>query len=239
MRLALMQPYFFPYLGYFELIARADVWISFDAAMFSPGGWMTRNRILHPRSGWKYVGISVEKASQNKRIMDTRIAPASRKADSLLNHLRHYKKAPYYARIVELIREAWQRCISFSVADFNLQALATVCVYLGLPFVPRLFSQLDVVLPPVKKPGHWALELCLALGADHYINAPGGRNIYFTEDFAARGVLLEFLGLPDFSYTCPPFVFEPGLSILDVLMWNSPESVKAHLTREMTRHSGL
>ncbi len=235
MRLGIMQPYFFPYLGHFGLIASVDEWIVFDVTQYTPKSWMNRNRVLHPSQGWNYVTVplangSISIATHEARILDP---PAARK--SVLGKLSHYKrKARHYDAVVALVEEAFSTAEDDSLVRLNARGLRAVCAYLGLPFRARILSELALDLPPDLGPGGWAPAICAALGATSYVNPAGGRALFDPADFARIGVELLFAETELFPYKTGPFRFEPGLSILDVLMWNAPERVAAAL-RDGTR----
>ena len=87
-----MQPYFFPYLGYFELIARVDRWVVFDVVQYNAKSWMNRNRILHPKEGWQYITVPVEKAPRGTLIRDIRVKDMVDSRERVLGQMVHYKK---------------------------------------------------------------------------------------------------------------------------------------------------
>ncbi|ADK85537.1 WbqC-like family protein [Desulfarculus baarsii DSM 2075] len=230
MKLGVMQPYFFPHLGYFDLIRRVDRFVLFDTAQFTPKSWMTRNRILHPASGWQYILLPVAQHPRFAAISQIRAKDPEAAMRRILGQLGHYRKrAPHYAAVTRIVEDAFATARSDSLTDINAAGLARVCQELGLPFQIEICSELGLNLPPVEHPGGWALEISAALGASEYINPPGGRELFRPEEFAARGVGLGFTQTPDFSYPCPPYAFEPQLSILDVLMWRSPAQIRADL----------
>lgn len=230
MRLALMQPYFFPYIGYYQLIAVTDRWIVFDTAQFSRQSWMYRNRILHPKQGWQYVSLDLHQASPHKRVMDIMLVDRKASEHKLLGQLEHYRKqGPHYRQVRELVRETFAGPDDDSLVSLNISSLSTVCEYLDIPFRHARFSELGLEFPPIAYPGQWPLELATMLHAQCYINAPGGKSLFRAADFAARGIALRFLPLPDFVYSCGGYGFQPYLSMLDVLMWNSPEQVREFL----------
>ncbi len=230
MKLGIMQPYFFPYIGYYELIAATEKWVVFDIAQFTPKSWMTRNRILHPGSGWQYISVECSRASQNKKIYEIRLLNPAGSRDKLLGQLAHYKKrAPHFKPVCELVREAFDRLKTDSLTELNICGLSAVCAYLDIPFSPLRCSEMRLPLPAIEHPGQWALEICSALGASHYINPPGGRELFKPDEFASRNIRLSFTELRTFAYECSPYVFEPHLSILDALMWNAPDIVRGYL----------
>src|ERR1700719_3233786 len=103
MKLGIMQPYFFPYLGHFALIASSDEWLVFDITQYTPKSWMNRNRVLHPSTGWMYVTVPLAGASQSLLTRDVRLQSPSRARSSALGKLSHYARtAPFFAEVVEL-----------------------------------------------------------------------------------------------------------------------------------------
>jgi hypothetical protein len=225
-----MQPYFFPYLGYFDIIHKTDRWIVFDVVQFTPKSWMTRNRVFHPKSGWQYIKIPVEKHERFEKIQNIIIIDPDGAGERIERQVEHYrKKAPYFDVVRGLIGDAFSRRASDSLVDVNTAALAAVCDLLGVPFKYEIFSRMAVDLPDIDHPGQWALEISHAVGADTYINPPGGRDIFKPEEFRERGIELGFTRPVSFQYDCNGYEFIPYLSILDVLMWNSPQDIKVYL----------
>ncbi len=229
MKLGLMQPYFFPYLGYFDLIYQTDVWIVFDTVQYTRRGWMNRNRILHPRSGWQYITVPVQKHPRDTPIKAIRIAQTQPWREKILGQLGHYRRrAPFYHEVIALVK----RCLwpdESSLARLNVRCLAAVCDYLDIPLQPRYLSEMNLELGVIREPDDWALQIALALGADEYVNPPGGKGLYDPQKYARAGVKLTIRNLPPLEYTSPGYEFIPNLSILDVLMWNEPARVRAHL----------
>jgi hypothetical protein len=227
MRLAIMQPYFFPYLGHFGLIAHSDQWIVLDVTQYTPKTWMNRNRVLHPSGGWMYVTVPLVGASRSVRTCDVRVQCPSRARASALGKLSHYvRKAPFFARVVELVEQTFSESADDSLVALNVAGLRVVCDYLGLDFKYSLCSRLALDLSPIEDPGDWAPVIAEALGADAYINPIGGRHLFDPASFRRRHISLSFLDMPPFVYDTGPFQFEPQLSILDVLMWNPPAAVR-------------
>lgn len=233
MKLAIMQPYFFPYLGYFELIQLSERWIVFDTVKYNPKSWMNRNRILHPSQGWQYVSAPVDRAAGSGVIRDMRVVEPHAAMQRILGQIDHYraKRAPFFAPVRKLIEQAFDLAGPVGLTELCVASLAGTCAYLGLEFAPRRMSELGLDLPPISHAGQWALEISAALGADVYINAPGGRDLFDPQAFAGRGIELRFLKPDPFHYPTPGYEFVENLSILDVLMWNSPETVRERLSR--------
>jgi hypothetical protein len=233
-KLGIMQPYFFPYLGYFDLIHRTDRWVVFDTAQYIRHGWVNRNRILHPQTGWQYVIVPLEKHHRDTPIRDIRVSGASDWRARIQGQLRHYRQqAPFYERVAALVADSLAG-EETSLTRLNVRALAKVCEALGIPFEYRIFSEMDLALGPVEGPGDWALRIAEALGADEYVNPPGGADLFDRAAFEAAGIRLTIQEPVQFEYPCGQYEFVPGLSAIDVLMWNSPERVKAFLDATLT-----
>ena len=228
MTLGIMQPYFFPYLGYFHLMNRADRWIVFDTAQYIRHGWVNRNRILHPTKGWQYVSVPVRKHARETPIADIRTAddrPWRRQVPAQLEHYR--RTAPHYEATVALVREVLEEGTD-SLARINVAGLAAVARRLGIDVELEIFSAMDVELGPIAGPADWALRISEAVGATRYVNPPGA-DFFDPAAFSASGIEFRQLSLPPLRYDCPGYQFEENLSVIDVLMWNEPSTIKAHL----------
>jgi hypothetical protein len=231
MRLALMQPYFFPYLGYFDLINRVDRWVFFDSAQYMRGGWVNRNRILHPTQGWQYVTVPLIKHSFEAPIAAVQTTDPAVWGPKILGQLMHYKKrAPHYRATMDLV----ENCVSgpeTNLSRRNAQIAGQVCAYLGIPQTLDTLSELALDLGPVEKPGNRPLRLCQAVGATEYLNPPGGAHLYDEAEYARGGVRLMIQEPFEFTYPCQGYNFEPSLSVIDAMMWVSPEGIKEHLDK--------
>jgi hypothetical protein len=228
MTLGLMQPYFFPYIGYFDLINRTDEWIVFDNVQYIQRGWVNRNRMLHPNTGWQYIIVPLEKHHRDTPIKDIRIS-RTEWVNRIIGQLQHYRtRAPHYRAVLEVVRAVLDPS-EISLSRLNVTALAAVCGYLSISFRPRIFSEMDIQLGAIESPGDWALQICRARKATGYLNPPGGTGLYDPEVFARNGIRLQIQEAADFRYDCAPYQFEPALSILDVMMWNEPAAIKRWL----------
>src|SRR5258708_7273700 len=177
-RLGVMQPYFLPHLGYFSLIRHTDEWVVFDTPQFIRHGWIERNRILKPREGWQYIRVPLEKHSRDAAINQVKIRTNEPWRQLILAQIEHYKKiAPYYGDVSTFLQDALGYETD-KIAAMNVHLLKTVCCYLGISFRPRAFSECDLKLPDVKGPDEWALYISLALGAEEYVNPPGGESFF-------------------------------------------------------------
>lgn len=225
MKLGIMQPYFFPYLGYFDLIARTDRWVVFDIVQYNNKSWMNRNRILHPRKGWQYINVPVARAPRGTPIYDIRIKDRDAALNRLLGQIDHYRKhAPYFRQVQDLVQKTFMSP-SDRLVDINVAGLRTVCDYLGLNFDADLCSEMDLNLDNIEHSGQWALGIAVQMGASEYINPPGGRSIFNKTEWEDASIRLTFAEMIEFTYDCHPYEFVQNLSILDVLMWNEPQKV--------------
>ncbi|HET6964754.1 MAG TPA: WbqC family protein [Acidimicrobiales bacterium] len=228
MRVGIMQPYFFPYLGYFSLIERVDSWVVFDITQYTPKTWMNRNRVLHPSGGWNWITVPLTNSSRSIVIHEAVVADAAATQRSTLGKLSHYRnRAPYWREVEQIVRAAFAAEDGHSLVDLNVRGLGAVCSYLGIRFEPLVCSTLGLDLAPPAHPGGWAPAIARALGADEYINPIGGLSLFDPAEFTGAGIALGFLDQPPFTYDTGPYGFESSLSILDVLMWNSPSAVRA------------
>ena len=224
-----MQPYFFPYLGYFDLINSVDRWIVFDTAQYIRHGWMNRNRILHPASGWQYFIAPVKKHSRDTPISDIEVVGDIAWKHRIVGQLAHYRKrSPFYLRTIALVED----CLADGetrLSRLNVGVLAKICAHLGIDFRYSYFSEMNLGIGAVEGSGDWALRISQALGADEYANPPGGANLFDADAFAASGIKLRIKNLIDFEFDCGGYTFVPHLSIIDTLMWNSPVVIKERL----------
>lgn len=224
-KLGIMQPYFLPHLGYFALIKYTDEWVVFDTPQFIRHGWIERNRILKPSEGWQYIKVPLEKHQRETAINEVRIRVGEPWRELILAQVEHYKKiAPHYEEVVAFLREAltYETDMIFSM---DVHLLKRVCAYFNIPFRSRILSECNLELPPAKTPDDWALNISLALGAAEYVNPPGGISFFDREKYERHNVHLKFLAANTRWYDQRRAVFEPHLSILDVMMFSSRSEI--------------
>ncbi|WP_176314457.1 WbqC family protein [Burkholderia vietnamiensis] len=226
MRLAIMQPYLFPYLGYFQLAAAVDRFVFYDDVAFIKNGWINRNRIL--LSGCAhYLTVPLAGAGSSHRIGDVRMQPRERWLPRLRESLRHaYARAPYYPTVSAL----FERVVSYetdSIGDLAAHSVVEVCRFVGIG--PEFVATSSGYGNDALKGQARVLDICARERARTYVNLPGRRNLYHRAAFAETGLELEFIepGLPAYPQFGAAFV--PGLSILDVLMFNHVDKVRAML----------
>lgn len=220
MRIALMQPYFMPYVGYFQLMAAVDLFILYDDVEYSKGGWINRNRILlsgEPR----FLTVSLERSSHSSRINERRISTVYDCAKSMRLLDAAYARAPYWNSLRDDVQGLMCHR-SRSLVQFNARGLDFIARLLGLSTPMCLSSD---TLPNVYSSGSQrVLDLCHAVGATEYINAIGGLALYSIESFRQQGVDLKFLRSRLSPYNQGGYAnFVPALSILDALAWIGPD----------------
>lgn len=224
-----MQPYFFPYLGYFDLIFNVDKWIVFDTPQYIKGGWVNRNRVLHPDKGWRYLSVPLNKHPADTPINKITICETEDWRSDMVRHLYHYKKwAPFYKKANGIVEECIAKNDSY-LFRLNIRALEMICLYLEIPFQYSVFSQIGLGIEGDIEAGEWSLKISEALGASVYINPPGGRNLFDAQAFEKKGVTLVIREFENMTYSTNPYNFEPAMSIIDVMMWNSPQQIKNYL----------
>lgn len=239
MKLAIMQPYFFPYLGYWQLFQYADTFLVFDDIQFVHKGWVNRNRILHqdPSKEWRYITVPLRKKSQKTKILDISTLPAKLWRDKLLAQLTTYRKAPHYEETMALLGECLD-CEEQNLARFLTRAIKITAKHLGLETEILVQSELGLDIGPVEHSGQWALRLSEAMGAIEYVNPMGGMDLFRESEFDTSGIKLRFLDPLIEPYNQRRDSFVPSLSILDILMWNPMPEVTRMLQSYRIRRSG-
>ncbi len=227
MSVAIMQPYFFPYLGYFQLVQAADHFVFYDDVMFIKKGWINRNRILMQGNEFLF-SIPLEKQSQHKSIRQSTIAYGSEFPNKWLQQIESaYKKAPYFQEVFALIHQVIQDKPD-SIADLAAKSVMETWNYLGLEHCFYQSSALKT--SPDTDRALRLIHITQELGDSHYINAINGQMLYDKDFFAKHGVKLDFLSPSLNAYPQgTQNTFLAGLSIIDVLMWNSKEEVVKQL----------
>ena len=233
MKFGIMQPYFFPYLGYFDLINSVDKWVVFDTAQYIRHGWVNRNRILHPKSDWQYIIVPLKKHSRGTPIKEIEISGGMDWKSRILGQIMHYKKqAPLFEEMIGFMKT----CLSnddTSLSRLNVSILEKVSERLDIQFDYTCFSEMDIELAPIEAPGDWALGISEAMGASEYVNPPGGASLFDARKFEDKGIKLTIKEFKNFEYRCGRHEFIPALSIIDVFMWNSPPKIKEYLDAQV------
>lgn len=223
---AIMQPYFFPYAGYFSLIKHTDRFILFDPVQFIRHGWIDRNRVLKQGDGWIYIRAPLVPYASDAPISTVRVDDGQPWRDKLLAQIVPYKRAaPYYWPVRKLVTDAIAGEHG-TITALNKAVLEAVCGYLGFPRDLEIFSEMGLTIDPPTAPDEWALNICRALGnVDAYWNPPGGQSFFDRDKYQAAGIDLRFHTLETPAYDQRRAEFTPHLSIIDTLMFNTPDEV--------------
>lgn len=222
MKIAGNQSYFFPYLGYFSLINQADLFIIFDSDQYIRRGWINRNRILHPaEEGSLYIRVPIIKAPVEALIRDIQINNQMDWKSKIIAQMQPYKKlAPNYREVMSFLDD----CFSYetdSISKLNTHLLKKTCSYLEIPHSIIDVEDLGVDVIQNNVDGEWGVHYAKALHADTVFNLPSGSTFYNEEVYLQNGVEIQFLQNNLRAYDQKREKFEPGLSILDVMMFNS------------------
>lgn len=221
-RVAIMQPYYFPYIGYFQLIAAVDLFVLYDNIKYTKKGWINRNRILQNGKDVMF-SLPLKADSDALNVRDRQVSETFDPV-KLLHQLRaSYHRAPFFLETMDLVRKA-HACKDKNLYVFLAYALSCVCIHLGLTTEIRISSA--VPIDHTLKSEEKVLAMCEAVGATTYVNAIGGVELYSRETFEQRGVALQFLRSTPFVYCQMQEAFVPWLSIIDVLMFNSIEATR-------------
>ncbi len=216
---AIMQPYLFPYLGYYQLISRSDVFVVLDTVQFIRRGWMNRNRILVDGAEWRFT-IPVVRGSQADLIRDKKFAPEAIQAlKSLKNAIsRAYREAQFTPVVESLIDNLKDRILSRAEMDFTGAVTDSITDTLSLMGINvQVIRASDLNCEGAVGAENRIIEICTAVGACKYINMVNGANLYNEENFNRRNLSLDFLS-PHLTHYCQQSDnFIPNLSILDVI----------------------
>lgn len=218
-----MQPYFLPYIGYFQLINCVDEFVLYDDVQYIKGGWVNRNRILENGKP-AFITLPVEKGSLNDSIAMKKLSALNRKRTQrkMLKRLNAcYGSAPFFSSTFPVV-EAVINFETEKLSDFLENSLRVVCGYMNIA-TPILRSSFLEHCCKELAGQERVLNICLSRNASVYVNAIGGTDLYSRESFSEKGIRLAFLKSEAGKYRQYSDIHTPGLSILDVLMFNSLE----------------
>ena len=228
MKIGIMQPYFFPYIGYFQLINMVDKYVVFDTAYFANNKWGFRNRILI-NGAPGFFRVSTLKASQNKRFNEIIVSGDIEAKKKNIHALEcAYKKAPHFPEVMPVL-EQFLLADYDNLSEYNVASNRLICDFLGIKTEILLFSELGC--DKDLKRQYKIFDVCRVLGGNEYINAIGGTELYDFEEFRENGVELAFLKPDDIMYPQFGGEFVPNLSIIDVMMFNSVPEIQDMLNR--------
>ena len=228
MKIGIMQPYFFPYIGYFQLINIVDKYVVFDTANFSNIKWGFRNRILI-KGAPGFFRVPTLKASQNKRFNEIQVSgDIEAKKNSIHTLECAYGKAPHFREVMPMLEQFLMTDYD-NLAECNIASNRLVCNYLDIKTEILLFSELNCDRD--LRMQYRIFDVCRVLGGNEYINAIGGTELYDFEEFRENGIELSFLKPDDIVYPQFGGEFVPSLSIIDVMMFNSVPEIRDMLNR--------
>ena len=229
MKIGIMQPYFFPYIGYFQLINLVDRFVLFDDVQYIRHGWINRNRILKPVEGEQYIILPLAEHKRDTLIKDIKAVGGHDWKTKILRQIEHYKKkAPYYPKILELLTDCFDTTET-NVTLLNGYFIKKIFGYLDLSAELCVSSAMNFDYSHVNDAGEWALRISEQCGASEYINPPGGIDLFDADKFRQSNVKLKFIHPELKAYNQRRNTFEPGLSIIDVLMFNDVAETRAML----------
>lgn len=218
--LAVMQPYLFPYLGYYQLVNRVETFVFLDDVNFIKRGFINRNQIRVNNAAFRFV-LPVAEISQNRRISDHYF---SIEVESLIKTVSQaYRRAPYYSSVMPIVEGVICQ-EDRSVSRLTANSIRAVFDYLQIE--KRFMFSSDLRVGNERKGQARIIDICNALGAKRYSNAIGGINLYHREEFSRYGIELEFVRMKNLSYRAPKFPYMHGLSIIDVLMLCSISEIR-------------
>ncbi|WEK69119.1 MAG: WbqC family protein [Candidatus Chryseobacterium colombiense] len=224
MKTAIMQPYIFPYIGYFQLINSVDNFIFYDDVHYIKKGWINRNQILVNNKA-QYFTIPVIKASQNKLINEINIDKSSKDYDNILITIKNnYKKAPFYDSVIPIIEDLLQNRNIVTISDLAIQSILKVLEYLEINKKIFISSQDFSESKGIDKADR-LIRITKESDAQDYINAIGGTEIYNKDYFNEHKINLLFLKPNNIPYKQFNNKYLPWLSIIDILMFNPPKDI--------------
>lgn len=228
MRVAIMQPYFLPYIGYLQLMAAVDVFVVYDNIEYTKKGWINRNRLLKNGKDALF-SLPLKHDSDHLHVCQRELATSFDRSKLLNQFKGAYAKAPHFASVYPLL-QGIVTCPEQNLFRYLLHSLQALAQHLGLGTSIRTSS--TIAAEHSFKGEDKVLALCKALGANRYVNAIGGTALYSRERFASHGMELKFIQARPIDYAQFGAAFVPWLSIADVLMFNPVETVRRWVCTE-------
>lgn len=226
-KLAIMQPYFCTYIGYFQLINSVDKFIIGDTLQYTRRGWFNRNKILNNGKEFLFT-IPIKNEGNYRNVHQINMATNSHEVvTKMLTRIKYFSgKAPYFSDNYLITRNIFLKDSSnlFEFINFSIREIA---IYLNINTQFILASSLDI--DPEKRGYERIIEICNHLNADIYINPLGGKMLYNKNMFAKAGIELKFIKSKYIEYLQFNHEFIPWLSIIDILMFNSIDQIRNYL----------
>lgn len=222
MQIAVLQPSFIPWLGYFDQIARTDAFVFLDDVQYTRRDWRNRNRIRTP-SGWMWLTVPVQTRGKfDQSLLETRIDHSTDWRTKHLQALRHnYARAPYFDLVFPELENTYKKD-SAMLVDFCLEMLAVINKMLGLQPVTHRSSELNIEGQKADK----ILSICKALNADEYLTGDLARDYLDASEFGSQNISLKYQNYvhPEYRQHHPEFYSH--LSVVDLLFNEGPDSLK-------------
>ena len=231
MKVAVVQPYIFPYIGYFQLIYDVDVFVFYDDVNFIKGGWINRNKILSNNAS-TLISIPCIKASQNKLINEIEINTTSKDYSKILKTIEFsYKKAPFFDSVFPIVASVLNGKNTL-ISELAIDSIQQVSNYLDIDTKFYRSSE-DFSESKGMERADRLIHITKRLEADTYVNPTGGKELYDKAYFKSEDITLQFIeSSKDIVYQQGKLKdFVPWLSIIDVLMYNSKEETNLLLTK--------
>lgn len=232
MTIAIMQPYFFPYLGYYQLVSAVDKFVFFDDVNFINKGWINRNQILQQNTTLRFT-VPLKNASQNRKINEIEIADFNKwRKDFLKTISYNYKKAPFFTFTFDWLNEFLFAKEYTRIGDLAADSIQKLAILLELKTTFDYSSQLEYKRGDSIDGQEKILDICKITGAQKYINPRNGIDLYDREKFSKQNIELRFINMDEIVYTqLNPSIFVPYLSMIDVIMFNSVEQTRLFLNK--------
>jgi len=222
MKIAIMQPYLFPYIGYFQLINAVDKFIVHDDVKWIKGGWINRNRIFLNNKE-ELITLSVKKRGNYDNINQFEVLHEQNNQKKFLNKVRAaYIKSPYFSPVFPILEKIILNDES-NLTRYILFSLEQINTYLQIG--TEIFLSSEIKKNNELKAQARVIDICKAMNANGYINPIGGVSLYNKDTFKQNGINLCFLNTKNIQYKQCENKFIPGLSIIDVMMFNDKEEI--------------
>jgi len=227
MKVGIMQPYFMPYMGYFQLMNVVDTFVVYDDIQYTKKGWINRNRFLVNGKD-DFFSLPLKKDSDFLDIRDRQLSDSYQQdCEKLLRRIEQaYRKAPFFREVYPAVSE----CFTYhdhNLFQFILHSIMRVKQLLGIETTITISS--DLGIDRNLKGKDRVIATCIKLGSDHYINPIGGLKLYDKSEFLQKGIQLDFIKTMDITYRQFNHDHVPFLSIIDVMMFNSQAAIKGML----------
>jgi len=223
---AIMQPYFLPYIGYLQLISAVDLFIVYDNIKYTKKGWINRNRLLQNDNDVIF-SLPLKKDSDYLTVCERELAADFNRNKLLYQFKNAYRHAPYFTQTFPLIEQVVDYDQS-NLFEFLHHSIVKVCEYLGITTKIEISSSINI--DHALKNQDKVLALCEVVSASVYVNAIGGIDLYSKETFHDKGLALKFIQSQPFEYPQFGQAFVPCLSIVDAMMFNSRETIQTYLS---------